>query len=129
MSLRNPKGFTLIELLILIAVLGIFSITFYQLRSLNNLAQKNHIYEQKAVWVLQSQAEWVESLPYSKLKASSKSAFFDSDRGYQGLRGAQGTMEVKQIADDLKKIILAFDWINARQQKQTLTVTLYRHRI
>ena len=96
MSLRNPKGFTLIELLIVIAMLGIFSVSFYQLRSLNNLTQKNHIFEQKAVWVLQSQAEWVESEPYSKLEESSNSPFFDSDRGYQGLRGAQGRMDSRR---------------------------------
>jgi len=129
MSLRNPKGFTLIELLIVIFMLGLISVSFYKVRSLSSLTQKNHIYEQKAVWILQSQAEWVESVPYSNLKESTNSAFFDSDRGYQGLRGARGRMDVKQVAGDLKKIILEFDWIDARHQKQTLTVTLYRHHI
>ena len=126
--IRNDRGFTLIELLIVIAMLGIFGVSFYQVRSLNNLAHKNHLFRQQAVWLLDSQAELIQVVPYAKLTVGDELPFFEPYMNYMGLRGGYGRRQVQKVSPTLKKVFLEFQWKDARNQKQKLTLTLYMHR-
>lgn len=122
----GQNGMTLIEVLIVIVVLGVLALSFYQMRGVNSRIQKNHFYRQKAVWVLENQAQWVRAQTFTGLKVASDVPFADGGE-FMGLRGALGQMDISRAGDNLKRIDLKFDWMDAFNRKQTLTLTLYRH--
>lgn len=126
MILRNSKGFTLIELLIVIVVLSIFGTGFYKVRTVNLLAQKNQVLEQKAIWILQSQAALVRSSPFAELKAAENMPLSALAQGTMNLPGLKAAITVRSLAKNLKRIDLNLQWKNVHGAARKRTLTLYR---
>jgi len=128
MSTHEAKGFTLIELMIAIVILGIVSVSVYKIRSENNMFHKNNMYRQKAMWVLQSQAELIRAKPFKAIRETQDSPFSDELKDYMGLRDGKGSITVEMISRDLKRVSLAITWCDARQKDRKLSLTIYRYR-
>jgi prepilin-type N-terminal cleavage/methylation domain-containing protein len=124
-EIRNPKyelGFTLIELLIVIAIIAIVSVGLISSFGFAIWGIKHSELQTQAVYLAQSEMEYLRSIPYSEL----------TDGTYTQLKSInpnpmpESTIQVKiePEADGLKKIIVTIIWFEGNQKKKVALTTL-----
>ena len=116
------SGFTLIELLIVIAIIAIVSVGLVSSFGFAIWGIKHSELQTQAVYLAQSEMEYLRSTSYSDLK----------DETYNQLRcikpnpisESTALVKIEPVADGLKKIMVRVIWFEGNQKKKVELTTL-----
>ncbi len=127
-SPRSSEGFTLIELMITVAVIGIFIMVIVPVQISTARFIESEVALQKAIQVLQGQAELIRATPHSALEPGSVTAFDRAVRGLQDLVAGRGVIKIERSKDNPGLLIIDIEvhWRDARKGMRSIHTVLYR---